>query len=477
MLKRASLLFTALFFISIPLKAQSESEIKSLKFGLANYLNLSSFDAELPFWLHNQKFGKVDQSSANTLIYGALESELYSKDYFSIRAGGDLVGRISENSVLFLNQMYVKFDLGSVKLSGGRFYNPLALKEDELSTGSFTISRNATPIPKIALYTDGFVAVPGTNEILNISGLVSHGWFTDNRFTNNAYLHQKYLYLGIRYAFFYAKGGVIHNVQWAGSNEVNGNLPNSFPDFLEAAFAIGSSDSEAPRGEQTNALGNSVAAYDFSLELFLKSTYVKINRLFYLEDKVSSRFRSPWDGIWGLSLKPKDTELITSFLYEHINTKRQDSFDFEPYGTASYYNHFIYRTGWTYEGRVIGNSLLLTDGTKDQPIYNNIIVAHHLGVTGKLPFQMGYKLLYTYSRNYGEVQDQIISQTSETGPVIGVLRPLEELKKINHSFLLDFEKRLASVPQITFGAGVAIDMGELYEDRVGISFNIHYQLH
>ncbi len=477
MSKRANLLLTALLFISIPIKAQYQPKIQSLNFGLENNFNLSSLEAELPFWLHNQHYGKVDQSSGNTLVYGAVKSELYAGDSFSIRIGSELIGRISENSTLFFNQMYVDVAFGSVKLSGGRFYDPLALKEDELSTGSFIMSRNATPIPKIAVYTDGFVSVPGTNEILNVSGFISHGWFNDNRFTNNAYLHQKYLYLGIRYAFFYAKAGVIHNVQWAGSNSTSGNLPDSFTDFLEAAFAIGASDNEAPRAEQTNALGNSVAAYDFSLDLYFNPVDLKVYRLFYLEDKVSTQFRSPWDGIWGLSVKPQHSKLITSFLYEHINTKRQDSFDFEPYGTASYYNHYIYRAGWTYEGRVIGNSLLLTDGSKNQPIYNNIIIAHHLGATGELPFQMQYKLLYTFSRNYGEVRDQIISQSSDTGPVIGVLRPLGELKKVNHSFLLELKKRLNSVPQITLGAGIAMDFGELYKDRVGINFKIDYQLY
>ncbi len=476
MLKRVSLSVTALFYLSISTNAQFQPEIITSSFGLESHLSLSSLDAELPFWLHNQQFGKVDQYSSNALLYGAVKSDLYSRDSFSIVMGGELVGRVSENSTLFLNQFYVESNLGSIKLSGGRFHDPLALKEEELSTGSFIVSRNVTPIPKVAIYTDGFVPIPGTNGILNVNGLLSHGWFTDNRFTNNAYLHQKYFYLGIKYAFFYAKGGIIHNVQWAGNNYLEGNLPDSFKDFLEATFAIGSSDRRAPAGEQSNALGNSVAGYDFSLDIFLKSADLRAYRLFYLEDKVSTRFRSPWDGIWGVSVKPKDSKLITSFLYEHINTKRQDSFDFEPYGTATYYNHFIYRTGWTYEGRVIGNSLLLTDGSDDQPIYNNILIAHHLGVKGQLPFLLSYKLLYTFSRNYGEVQDQIISRSNENGPVMGVFRPLGELKKVNHSFLLEFEKPLKNNPNIKFGTGIAVDVGELYEDRIGITFKINYQL-
>ena len=84
----------------------------------------------------------------------------------------------------------------------------------------------------------------------------------------------------------------------------------------------------------------------------------------------------------GTDYKPDNSTLIKNIIWEHINTKKMDSFDWEPRGTANYYNHRIYQTGWTYKNRVIGNPLILANNSLSLPIYNNIIVGHHIGFDG-----------------------------------------------------------------------------------------------
>lgn len=477
------------FFFHGQLFAQSGTERPSIDVttGFELMFNPGGLNESLPFWMHVNRDGRVDQNSANALNYIEATSKLFEDDIFDIETGASISTRINDDPLMFLDKAYLKIRFFDFKFLGGRFIDPLTEKENELSTGSFMYSRNATPIPKIAFATDGFVDIPGTQGIVRYNGLFGHGWFENDRFVRDAYLHEKYFYLSIKYAFFDAVAGIVHNVQWAGvSQGSRGELPSGWGTFKEVVFASGSSDPDAPGGEQSNAVGNSVAAYDFSLGLFFDKFDLRAYRLFYLEDKVSTQFRSPWDGVWGLSVKPKRASLVQNILWEHINTKKQDSFDYEPYGTASYYYNGIYKTGWTYGRRVIGNPLILTDGSdgsSGRPIYNNIIIAHHAGISGSLSSQLKYKLLYTFSRNYGIYPDQIIQSlppsecNARPATVCAELRPLEELKKINHSFYFEVEGSTSRQPRLNYNAGMGFDYGELYsQNRFGIMLGIEYKL-
>lgn len=484
--KHFLLLFTLTLLFTTALHAQQhESEIK---IGTSFLINPGGLDKDLPFWMHANQDGVVDQYSANAFTYiDVMYRPLWSNN-LKIETGGRVITRYSYNPLAFINTLYAKTTFfNTFVLSAGKFIDPLALKEDELSTGSFMISRNAKPIPKIALHTDGFVSVPGTAGIVRYNAFFGHGWFEKDRYVQNAYLHQKYFYLGIKYAFFDAVGGIVHNVQWAGNSvgtpdrPGRGRLPAGWDTFFEVVFAKGSRDENAPGGEQSNAVGNSVAAYDFNLGLFFKHFDMRAYRVFFLEDKVSTRFRSPWDGVWGLTVKPKSIPLIQNVIWEHINTKRQDSFDFEPWGTASYYNNFIYLTGWTHHRRVIGNPLLLSNGHIYRPVYNNIIIGHHVGLAGKLPSNFDYTLKYTFTRNYGIAADQIIQRLPASecggGPITcGILRPLQEVKKLNQSLIFSIENTFPGNSRLRYGLSIAADWGELYGDRVGLGFNLEYSL-
>lgn len=484
MFKKLSLSLLTLILFSGQAIAQDHLKDLSydLKTGFTFMLNPQGFGKDLPFWMHVNRDGRIYQNSANAVNYIEGSARLFMNSIFEIKSGGSVISRYSSSSSVFFDKAYVDIKAYNFKLTAGRFIDPLSMKEDELSSGSFMFSRNATSIPKVAFSTDGFVGVPGTNKIVRYNGLFAHGWFEDDRYVKNAYLHEKYFYLSIKHAFFDAVGGIVHNVQWSGESPSRGQLPTGWQTFWEVITATGSSEESAPGGEQSNAVGNSVAAYDFSLGLYFDHFDMRVYRLFYLEDKVSTRFRSPWDGIWGLTIKPKNNSIIKNFIWEHINTKRMDSYDFEPRGTASYYNNFIYRSGWTYNGRIIGNPMLLTDGTTDRPVYNNILIAHHLGLFGSLIKNVNYKVLYTFSRNYGEVHDQIITRLPREecpgtgGRICAELRPLEELKKLNHSFILNFSSTLPQNKRWSYGVSLSADLGELYGDRIGLGVNIEYHL-
>jgi len=442
-----------------------------VSYGLGTSIYAGSSD-HLPFWFYANTDGTVDPGSNNLLTH------LYSRYALSqadsklrLTTGFDAYSRFSEKNALFFTQLYGRIGYAFLNLTVGRFYNKVGMNDQNLSMGSMEVSRNATPIPRIELSTNGFTNVPLTQGYLQFKAMISHGWLGSDRYVSNPYLHQKYFYLKVHYKMFEGIGGIIHNVTWGGTHPKYGKLPSSLSDYLRVVFGDAAANtSNAPNGEKTNVIGNSVAGYDFRLNVNFDKFQIKAYRLFYLEDKVSTRFRSPWDGMWGLGIQLTDpNSFVNEILWEHLNTKRQDSFDWEPRGTASYYSHFVYQTGWTYEGNVIGNPLLLDRpnpnfvGTRN--ISNNIIIAHHFGIKGRPTKRFRYLAYFTYSRNYGTVSDQRQAPN----------KALHAFRVDEYSTLLRTRYLLLPGSGISLTGAIAWDIGDLYKaNRFGLQVGIRW---
>ena len=424
-----------------------------------------SSQGALPFWLHSNRDGKVDSSGVNWINEIGFRTGLFDYGRLSVDAGANLVGRLSGNSSAHFNELYLHADFGGYRLSAGRFINPIGLNNHELSVGSMMVSRNATPVPRISLHTPEFLDVPFLNGHLQYKGMFSHGRLEDSRFVSNALLHQKYFYLRVNAGKWSGTGGIIHNVVWGGEHPRFGQLPQSFSDFLRVVTGkAADSNSNAPGIDIGNVIGNAIAAYEFGLRYEHEQFTASLTRLFYLEDKVSARFRSPWDGVWGLNFSAKErNRFVTDFIYEHINTKQQDAKPFQGRGRANYYDNAAYRSGWTYHNQVLGLPLILfnTEGLYDEQtksIRNNIIIAHHFGMKGAFSKQLRYRLFATYSRNYGfnPFRDKEIRLD------------LDARRTDQYSLYLGLQYELPNVKGLELSASVAADTGQLYEDNIGL---------
>ena len=361
----------------------------------------------LPFWSAANQFGIIDSASPNGILRFSTQYPGMLGENVSYQLGADWVGRTGEQSTVFFQQYYAQLRWGIFEFLAGKKERTTGEVHESLSLGSMLLTRNAAPITQISISWPEFVTVPGTSEFLGVKGYLGHGWIEGDRVVNEAYLHEKHLYLrlGMPNWPVHARAGILHYTMWGGIpvRENRGErLPSSFSDFLRVFFIQGAADDAVINGERTNVLGNSLGAYDFSLRFSFPSVNIQAYRQFYLEDTVSLAFRNGWDGLWGLGFDFKNEGLIHSVLWEHVNTKRQSSKKGigEPRGTDNYYNHFIYESGWTHRGRTVGIPLILTaDGFEGN--INNILVAHHLGVEGAIPEVVDFKLFLTYSRNYG----------------------------------------------------------------------------
>ena len=485
--KATLLFFCIIAVLTINANAQFKdtaptSKHGTLTIGTQFVTNFSGFNNNLPFWLQADHYGLYDPHSGNGLLTARFYQPVTSDKNFSIYTSGMVAGRAADRSWAGLPFLSATLNYGILQFRAGRFSDPLGTNYHPLSSGSMVYSTNAMPVPKIMVKTRGFVDIPYTRGHAQFSAYLSHGWLEKSRYAKNAYLHQKYLYLKINYKMFEGIGGIVQNVQWGGTSPGYGQLPDSFNDYLRMVFSQNAEkNSSAPSSEKTNAVGNTVGGYDFNLRVNLNRFTLSFYRLFYLEDEISIRFRSPWDGMWGGAYISKSPHpFLKAFLYEHINTKRQNSFDWQAWGDDNYYNNSVYRSGWTYNNRVLGNPLLLTDGSQTSPIYNSIIVAHHIGANGFITPNLQWKAFYTFSRNYGRSGDQRIPGTkhTENGHTVYDLRPLSSLKKINHSLYISTAYTPPRHDRFQFELGLAGDFGQLYDrDRLGIMFGASYRIY
>ena len=371
----------------------------------AEVLFSTASQSQLPFWLVTNQFGVIDPASSSGLARLSSNLTLDKGNAFSYRIGVDVIGRASENSALFFQQLYAEASLGPFLLQAGRKQRTTGETHQSLSLGSMLISGNAAPLTQVSISWPEFLTIPGTGEFLGVRGYLGHGWVEGNRVVEDVLLHEKSLYLrlGLPQWPVEVRAGLLHYTMWGGISSRPGRegpLPSSFSDFLRVFFIQGASEDFEIDGEKTNVLGNSLGAYDFSIRIYLPSVDIITYRQFYLEDTVSLGFRNGWDGLWGLGFTFKEGALIKDVLWEHVNTKRQSSKKDELRGTDNYYNHFVYESGWTHRGFSLGMPLMLTE-TGFAGVINNIVLGHHFAIQGNVGELGAYKVLFTYSRNYG----------------------------------------------------------------------------
>ncbi|SMO42860.1 capsule assembly Wzi family protein [Fodinibius sediminis] len=437
-----------------------------LRYGVSSSVYAAEED-QLPFWLYANTDGMVEPSGSNFINrFYTYFSEQDSSDGLDFAGGFDAFARLSDYDTLVFTELFADLRYGGLTIRGGRFYDPMGLHDRDLSMGSMLVSRNAIPVPKIRVGTSNFVSVPRSGDHLQFKAMISHGWFTDERYIENPYLHQKFFYLRYKHRRFDLTAGAAHNTVWGGIHPGVGNqapyeLPSSFSDYLDVVLGQSASGNNVPWNEISNSVGNSVAAYEAKVGVNFNHFRLQAYRLFYLEDKVALSFRSPWDGMWGAGVTFDDSEgWVTKVLWEHLNTKRQNAWINTPWGRTNYYNNGVYRSGWSHEGRVLGNPLIINGPVSDfdggtYPISNNIIIAHHVGIQGRPGDRLFYKALLTYSRNYGTNVDQ--GERPYT--------PLDELRVDEYSSLLRLKYRASRGYGVSLIGSLALDLGALYEGR------------
>jgi len=472
-----SLLLSLIFFFPTQIHAQLTAPDMSFE----TYGVVSSA-ASTPFWLRTNQEGMVRWEGAQTIgrfqAYGG--QSLFDSD-LRFSYGADLVGRAFQDNTLYFNQIYGSLTYGPLFLTAGRKTRTIGETHETLTSGSMGVSRNATPIPRIQAGFSEYVTVPFTFDFMEIKGHIAHGWLDRARYVESPWLHEKsgYARFGHNHSRFSVYGGLVHFGLWGGTSPDHGELPTGMRNFWRMFFVTGAdaeADENVPPGWEVYMFGDSKGIWDFGATYEQDNFSVILYRHIPIENKGGLKFQSPQDGLWGIALQREErNKFINNVVYEFIYTKWQNGSD-GPGSRASglsgwvnYYNNTVYRSGWTYHMQTIGSPLLTPHrgniGEETFRIDNNRVVGHHIGLSGRLTEQVYYRSIITYTRNYGTYWDRERSDNFRF-----------EGGSEQYSALVEFEAVNLIHPGITLSTSLGMDIGELYQNSIGIIFGLKYRL-
>jgi len=432
---------------------------------------------QTPFWLLSNQYGLLTPNKFNGWVKVGVHTNLSEKN-IDYDYALELVNRYSNKNEFYIHQAYVRLKVYFVNIQAGSMVETFGNQDSSLSSGGLLWSGNARPMPKIAIMVPNYTKIPYTFGLLEFKGGISHGWFGDEPFVNNTWLHHKFVYLQLGGKLpVHIHYGFHHYAQWAGKTDGGVQLPKTWDDFINVFFARGGGEG-APEPDSANALGNHLGSRNFGIDGDLRKVRMGIYWQTIFEDGSGKAYRNIRDGLWGFYVHSKDrNKLINGFVYEFINTTDQsgptravwilDGVEYtypieggefhELGGNDDYFNNVIYKFGWTYKNMTLGTPLITSpiipiEGEGDY-IRNNKVTGHHIGIEGIVK-GIVYKVFYTYYLNFG----------TNFYPI--------NPNKPQHSILLQtyISNKLPWGINLSLKGG--IDIGSMYGNNVGLQISL-----
>ncbi len=296
------------------------------------------------WWLKKNNYGReISEFGFESHLKFEKFKTVYEVNFFSDFKNGNL-------KKIYINQSFIKHNISKNSFFRfGRYYRDFSTYlNDELSSGSMLISNNAQPMPKVGFVTSYKIK---KNKDISFNFGIAHGIFNKNDiYKKEPLLHEKFLYMNINNTDYKLSLGFVHEAMWGGNIIYAGNQARTIENYLKI-FISADGSGDFPH---TNALGNHLGIWDFSLE---KKNGDKILKLYYqhlFEDTSGLRFANKTDGLWGVELI--DYLFNTTILIEYLNTTNQ--FIDYPYVHEKYYNHGLYGFGWSYKNYTLGNPFI-----------------------------------------------------------------------------------------------------------------------
>lgn len=475
-----SKLFLSLTLLSLLPQSSFAQFTKGMNYAVETGINFSGGDYT-PFWLVSNKQGLSSVTKNNGYLRAGIFRPMEEDKRFSYAFGLDLAGAYNFTSSFIIQQAYVDLKYSFLGLSIGSKERNGELKNRQLSSGALTFSGNARPVPQVRIGIPEYWNIPGTKGFFAIKGHVAYGMFTDdnwqtdfvqnhNKYTEHVLYHSKALYARIgnedKFPLVF-EGGLEMAAQFGGNSFSWSNgaykktdMPNGLKDFFKVFIPSGG-DSNTPMGEQTNIYGNHLGSWNFSLSYKFNTWKLRGYYEHFFEDHSMMFGQYGWkDCLVGAEITLPENPFIGTFVYEYLGTKDQSGPVYHDTTSTipdqisamdNYYNHGIY-TGWQHWGMGIGNPLIMS------PIYNkdgsivfksNRLKAHHFGISGQPTQDINYRVLVSYSRNWGTYSE-----------------PFQDVVK-NTSTLFEVGYASHRIKGWNFTASFAFDRGKLMGDNTG----------
>ncbi|WP_338875280.1 capsule assembly Wzi family protein [Spirosoma sp. SC4-14] len=442
-----------------------------------------------PFWLRANQFGTVPYSAPNGSLRTGIAGSILLTDTAGAYArkapsrawilsyGAEAIANATQESQLLAPEYYVKLAHRQIQFVVGRRREVIGLVDTLLTSGSYSWSGNALPIPKIQFGTKGFAPL-GRRQWLAINAFIAHGWFANTNYMQHSYLHQKSVIfrVGKPSSTVRAYIGLNHNAQWAGHSNyldyhyaVDGQLPNQLRDFPNVLFAIRIGGVNNPRVtsfDYVNLYGNHVGSTDFGLELRLAAVHLMLYHQHSFDDASGVMMQNIPDGLTGLRIQPRQhgssAFRVDDLLIEFLSTLNQSGPSFyqdntHTKGADNYFNNGQYQEGWVYKGHIIGTPFItrrqdvkpeLQNNTK-WAINNNRVQMAHIGIRATVANRLQLLAKMSYSRNLGVPGEPLPGTPTQWASLVQVGMPLSWLGGMSLT------------------ASVAADVGQLYVNSIG----------
>ena len=419
-----------------------------------------------------------------------------SKDW-KLSGGIDAIASVHADHKAYLQQCYANLSWKSFFLEAGSKEEKPAIRDENLSIGSFTKGTNAKPVPQIHVGTKGFWDIPYTKGWVQANFDFGYGKFLDsgyredkfyeagnvNRiYSTGFYYHQKHLFFRSNpEKLFFGLVGIEHVVQFCGVKHDNtdGTMKiKERPISLKEMFRV-----LIPIGDATYFENNEMEDWRYGNHIGMMTYQIgwNINKHHQLqayldnpfEDGSGIRKGNGWDGLWGIQYtnKAQGIQYVRGAVLEYFQSTNQcgplhwDGNDYpEPIrsqitdkvvGNDDYYNHEYYG-GYSHYGMTPGIGLIVS------PKYNrdgftafrdNRIKAWHLALNGDITNRLSYLVKGSYQEGWGTFRNPLSTK--------------------HHSFDAIFQGIYQQGPW-EISAAYAFDKGNIYGDCSTFNFKIRY---
>lgn len=422
---------------------------------------------QTPLWLHANKHGLSALTQANG--YAAYEVQTRKETgKVSLEAGAQLVlplgyrydgyaGHYTSHFVV--QEAYARMLWRNLYVSAGAKERSMALKMNDLSTGSQTLGIGARPVPQVQVSMNDYWSVPGTNHWVALKMHMGFGVMTDGewqarfaqgsgkKYNRMTRYHEKagYLRIGPEERPLSVTAGLEMAAQWGGTlynfsgsdQELVGHhdkikLKSNLKSYLNAL--IGRNDGDVGESQfknnEGNLLGSWVARIDWKqpewqMGVYLDHYFEDHSAMFFLDydgygkgeawnEKKEHRYlRYPMaDFLLGMDLQLNEGRWLKAVCVEYLNTRYQSGPIYHDHnatwsdhigGIDEYYNHATL-SGWQHWGEVMGNALYLAPNQNSDGYIGtngNRLRAWHIGIKGEPTEQVEYRCLLSYEKNWG----------------------------------------------------------------------------
>ncbi len=334
-----------------------------------------------PFWLSHNNYYKI---SSETTYAGFAqwkgEYELNEKSGLFASISGYYRDGVRDE--LQRKELNLTYKNRWLKVTLGSEVRPDPTHGLSATGKNFIWSPNARPLPGLIVEANEPLKL-GQSFLLDWG--IAHYLLNDDRYVDDTKVHYKRLALQWNINEKNSiRGQLQHFAQWGGTSPQYGKLESDLEAFVDVFFAS-QPKSSVVEGEAVNALGNHLGSYLLDYMFTNGAGRFSLYHEHPFEDGSGTGLANFPDGVWGVHFQPEKQTIFTGILYEYIDTTNQSA---NQIGNDNYFSNNLYRSGWTYEGNIIGMPFILTDPNKvidesNTPILSNRVVAHHFGFSGK----------------------------------------------------------------------------------------------